>query len=308
MQNGKKYMLYVHIFPNNKKYYGITCSKYPSTRWQRGRGYKTCPAVYNAIQKYGWDNIQHKILYKNLTENEAFELERKYIEECNVDIGNGYNLSKSGTLGNTGIYIDYSGKKYNSLTFIKRTDFSERNGSYKWELLCDCVKTIVASPANVISGSIKSCGCLKKEKMIEKMQSYIGTTHGFLECVDVDLKMGVIKCQCKCGNSVSFTKKQWWNGRKSCGCLKDKTSRENLNIARKQLDKEVITTRNVSIKNAQRKNAKQNTSKFMCVETGMVFNSGYEVDEYFGKRVYSNILKVLKNQIKTAYGYHWEYI
>ena len=119
----------------------------------------------------------------------------------------------------------------------------------------------------------------------------------------------MIKCQCRCGNSVSFTKRQWQlNGHKSCGCLKRKTSKENIAMAREQLDKQVIITRNTSIKNIQRKNAKQNVSDFRCVETGMIFNSGYEVDEYFKKRVYGNILKVLKNQIKTAYGYHWEYV
>lgn len=35
---GKKYIVYVHIFPNGKKYFGIT-SKAPNQRWENGKGY-----------------------------------------------------------------------------------------------------------------------------------------------------------------------------------------------------------------------------------------------------------------------------
>ena len=49
----KKYIVYMHIFPNNKKYIGIT-SKTPNGRWEGGTGYNKIrqPMMYNAIQKY----------------------------------------------------------------------------------------------------------------------------------------------------------------------------------------------------------------------------------------------------------------
>lgn len=59
------------MFPNGKRYIGITCKR-PKARWDKGRGYKkrNIP-IYNAILKYGWENIEHIILFENLTEEEA---------------------------------------------------------------------------------------------------------------------------------------------------------------------------------------------------------------------------------------------
>lgn len=45
----KKYIVYCHIFPNGKRYVGITSQK-PNERWRNGRGYKGSNAVYNAIK------------------------------------------------------------------------------------------------------------------------------------------------------------------------------------------------------------------------------------------------------------------
>ena len=306
-EENKKYMLYVHIFPNNKRYYGITCSKYPSIRWQRGNGYKSCPSVYNAIQKYGWDNIEHKVLKKDLSESEAFSLESEYIKKYNVKTGNGYNISKSGTPGNAGIYKDYTNQKYHSLTFINRLDDVVCNGSYKWRLKCDCGKYITASPYNVISGSIKSCGCQNIKKQNEKLLSYIGITHGILECVDVDIDNNKVICKCRCGNKVVLTKRKWQANIMSCGCLKVNQSKKNLDLARNNINKNTINKRNIGIRTSHRQLAENNSRNFKCIEKNMIFHSGYEVNDYFGKRVYSNILKALKNEIKTAYGYHWEY-
>ena len=64
---------------NNKVYIGITSRK-PEARWGReGNGYQQQhhPHFYNAIQKYGWNNFSHDILFTNLTQEEA---EAKEIE------------------------------------------------------------------------------------------------------------------------------------------------------------------------------------------------------------------------------------
>ena len=47
----------------------------PEQRWQNGKHYKTCPYFYNAIEKYGWDNFEHIILQKNLSQEQANILE-----------------------------------------------------------------------------------------------------------------------------------------------------------------------------------------------------------------------------------------
>lgn len=83
---------------NNKPYIGIT-SQNPIIRWQGGRHYKTCPHIYRAIQKYGWDNFEHIIFQDNLTYEEANNIERLLIQLFQTnDYNLGYNI-KIGGLG-----------------------------------------------------------------------------------------------------------------------------------------------------------------------------------------------------------------
>jgi len=73
----KSWIVYEHISPSGKVYIGITCQK-PEKRWKRGAGYVRTdnhqPLFANAILKYGWDNIEHKIVATGLTKKEAAEV------------------------------------------------------------------------------------------------------------------------------------------------------------------------------------------------------------------------------------------
>lgn len=90
------YNVYIHIFPNSKVYIGITSQK-PKRRWNSGYGYKNNQYMTNAIMKYGWDNVIHKILYTNLKKEEAEEIEIKLIKEYKADNKRyGYNIEYGG--------------------------------------------------------------------------------------------------------------------------------------------------------------------------------------------------------------------
>ena len=95
----KLYCVYKHIFPNNKVYIGVTCKK-PKYRWDNGNGYqKSQRKIYNAIKKYGWENIKHEILYEKLTKEEAEQKEIELIAQYNSTNDNyGYNIEKGGNL------------------------------------------------------------------------------------------------------------------------------------------------------------------------------------------------------------------
>jgi hypothetical protein len=108
-KNNKKFCVYEHVFPNGKRYIGIT-SKSPKARWENGAGYdkERQPVIYNAIQKYGWNNIEHNILFVDLTEEEAKIKEKELIKQYHTYIYDekpmGYNmtLGGEGTLGHKG--------------------------------------------------------------------------------------------------------------------------------------------------------------------------------------------------------------
>lgn len=91
------YTVYIHIFPNNKKYIGITKQK-PEKRWKNGLGYDAHQKIMKrAIQKYDWENIKHEILYKNLSKNEACNKEIELIALYDsTNKQKGYNVSKGG--------------------------------------------------------------------------------------------------------------------------------------------------------------------------------------------------------------------
>ena len=90
------YTVYMHLFPNNKKYIGIT-SKKPKQRWESGTGYITQKLMNKAIQKYKWENIKHKILYENLTKEEAEQKEIELIKKYKTNNPKyGYNVENGG--------------------------------------------------------------------------------------------------------------------------------------------------------------------------------------------------------------------
>ena len=88
-------VVYIHLFPNGKRYVGLTMRDV-NKRWLNGRGYRTQKVVYNAILKYGWDNISH-IVYECDTESEMKYLERYLIAYYNTtDHIYGYNVTEGG--------------------------------------------------------------------------------------------------------------------------------------------------------------------------------------------------------------------
>ena len=83
---------------NGKVYIGITSQK-PEQRWRNGEGYKSSPHFYSAIQKYGWDNFEHNILFVELTKEQACLKEQELIKEFNsMNREYGYNSTSGGDI------------------------------------------------------------------------------------------------------------------------------------------------------------------------------------------------------------------
>lgn len=84
---------------NGKNYIGITKQE-PKKRWgANGCNYKSSPHFYLAIQKYGWDNFEHNILFTNLTKEEACLKEQELIKQFNsMNREFGYNSTFGGDI------------------------------------------------------------------------------------------------------------------------------------------------------------------------------------------------------------------
>lgn len=110
MEEERVYKVYMHInLINDKKYIGITKQEVEK-RWRNGLGYIGCHRFYNAIQKYGWHNFKHMVLFDRLTKSEAEEIEIELIKYHNTTDENfGYNIQNGGNAIGT----------HNSLTKIK---------------------------------------------------------------------------------------------------------------------------------------------------------------------------------------------
>lgn len=99
----KNYSVYVHIFPNKKRYIGITAND-PIKRWNYGIGYNQQIRMKRAVKKYGWKNIEHIILFGNLSKEEACQKEKNLIKQYKSNNPRyGYNISAGGEDGNIGI-------------------------------------------------------------------------------------------------------------------------------------------------------------------------------------------------------------
>ena len=91
----EEYTVYMHVFPNGKRYIGITNGDV-AERWKNGFGYKT-QFVFTAIVKYGWDNIEHHVLFTNLSKEVACKKEKELIKQYKSTINeNGYNVDLGG--------------------------------------------------------------------------------------------------------------------------------------------------------------------------------------------------------------------
>lgn len=102
-QKEKTWSVYRHTSPSGKCYIGITHLK-PEARWgKEGNNYSKRTVFYRAIQKYGWENFKHEVLFNRCSEGLAKILEIafiKYYKDKNISYnttvgGEGYNLGKN---------------------------------------------------------------------------------------------------------------------------------------------------------------------------------------------------------------------
>ena len=319
----RKYCVYCHTNRvNGKKYVGITCQRLKARWGKNGRRYKGCTYFYNAIKKYGWDNFNHEILFKNLDKEEAESKEIKLIAEWNLTNENfGYNIAKGGAtyseearaklskslkgkrLGvQPSNYKPLVGKKFGRLTVI--SEFT-RNWVHYCVCRCDCGNELKVLASNLY-GHTNSCGCYMRERA-----SQTSSTHKMTKTRIYGIWQ-YIKRRCYRENAIDYLEgiemhDEWKNNFISFYSWSIANGyKENLSLLRKNNSRnyepsncfwgDIGTAKGIRIR---------------CVETGIEYRSVREASKLTSisyssiRRNLQGICKIVRSNNK---GFHFVYI
>ena len=288
----KDWCVYIHIFPNEKKYIGITCQN-PLYRWRKdGSGYKEQPLMWKAIKKYGWDNIEHKILFEGLSKEEAEQKETELIKEFDTLVENkkGYNVQNGGTfkhiinreevikLWKTGENMKYTAEKLKcspkTISYIL-----DQNGITKEE------KKQRQQQASA-EATQKSMG--KKVNQFDLNKNYIATYPSLQEAskaVNANNQYYIKSC---CEGKVSKAHGFLWQYYKEENIINGIPKWDN-SIKMKKSQKRKVIQYDLNMNELAR------------------YNSISEAAKALGKKKFSGISEVCSGKQKTAGGFIWRY-
>lgn len=284
----RNYKVYMHTAPNDKKYIGITKLEL-EVRCRNGRGYKNNKHFYNAINKYGWNNIKHEVLFDNLTKEEACLLEQCYI--ALYDTTN----SKYGFNNTTG------GEHYTPTEEAKRRNSEAHKGK--------CV-----GEKNGMFGKHHSEETRKKmsEQRSGENHPWYGRKHTE-ESKEKNRIAHIGKKQSEeTRNKKSKASKKAWADPNS------KLNSPEYKLEKSIRMKEVMSRPEVRKKNSEshkgkkfseetRKKMSENSGrsrKVRCIELNKPFNCIADAKKWLGKGDIGNALR----KGHKAGGYHWEYV
>ena len=271
------YILYVHVTPNNKKYFGITC-KSVDERWRNdGSGYKTQRLFWRAIQKYGWDNIQHIVLADNLSKEWACKLEQDLIWKYKSNNPKyGYNVSTGG--------------EHNSGFHFNHTDAAKK-------------KIAKASAGHVTS----------KEQRLAISKALKGRKVPKERKLKISKSISAIMTDEYKQNISETVKQRWKEGRYSNRTYNQIPWNKGLTKDDPRIAKSCRKIGEFHHTDKSRKKMSQshegipahNRKQVQCVETGICYNSVVEAQKLTG---INNISIAARNENRTAGKLHWRYI
>ena len=120
----KLYSVYQHVTPDGMYYFGQ--SQNVEKRWSKnGAGYKKT-ALQPYIEKFGWNNIQHIVLFKDQTKENALWIEDFLITTARED-GVCINKQRSGNISKEEDYNKNQSKQYYEKNKDKKKQYYETN-------------------------------------------------------------------------------------------------------------------------------------------------------------------------------------
>jgi group I intron endonuclease len=119
---------------SGKCYIGETVRPNPETRWKqhiqkinKGEG---CPALRDAINKYGIDSFMFEVLIICFDED-RYKYETEYIKKYNCQVPNGYNILPGGQYGGSRLGIKFSDESKKKISEACKAFYRENPNHYE---------------------------------------------------------------------------------------------------------------------------------------------------------------------------------
>ena len=125
--------------------------------------------------------------------------------------------------------IDLTGQRFNRLLVLERAE--NKNDRAAWKCKCDCGNIKIVKSGDLRSGRTQSCGCLNKEKSLQRNHErntvHKGDVFGDLVVIEElgyefngaeSHKRKMVLCQCKCGKIIKINTHTLKTGKINCGC------------------------------------------------------------------------------------------
>lgn len=293
------YVVYMHILPNNKKYIGITCNT--KQRWgKNGYGYRHNTLFYRAIKKYGWENIEHKILYENISIEYAKEKEIELIKLYKTTNNKyGYNISHGGDTTTAG--YKFTKKQRENLSKAKFQP-----------IYCIEDDRIYKTRKEILENNI--LGCYKAAS--RKRNTYKGKHYIYVKDIDKykngelllkdNGKKRVICLETKKIYDTIVQASKDTKCKENCisECCKNKLKSTN-KLHWQYYDTNFDINKCEEIIKQKKKQNNKRIKKVKCIETGVIYDSSMAV--YLETGI-SHVLECCSGKRKTAGNFHWEFV
>lgn len=263
----KKWCVYKHTNKvNGKVYIGQTCEK-PEKRWKNGKAYTGSVHFYAAIQKYGWDNFEHEVLFTNLTWEEANQIEIELIKYYDsTDPKKGYNIRSGGSNG----------------TFSKESR-ERMSEAHKGKRIPEEIR----------------------KKMSESHIGYKHTEEARQNMSKAQKGRIVTEEHKRKIREANKKNPGYWKGKKLSEEHIRKMAESKKGFKMSEETKEKLRKINIGKKHTEE--AKKKMGKpVQCVETGIIYYSSVEAEKQTGCNQ-AGIKLCCYGKQKTCGGYHWRY-